>query len=55
MPGALRPCAPSGSAVETKKAEREKEDVGLTCSTTVHLQRFIPGKAHGSFGSWFPL
>lgn len=41
VPGAHRPCAPSGSAVETKR-QREKKDVELTCSMTVHLQRLIP-------------
>lgn len=54
-----RACAPSGCAVHArgrkKKAELEEEDVEVSCTMTVHLQRFIPRKPHGEFGGWLPF
>lgn len=40
---------------EKKKAELEEEDVEVSCTMTVHLQRFIPRKPHGEFGGWLPF
>lgn len=51
VPGAQRPCAPSGREQEREEVEEEEEDVPLTCgSMTVHLQTLYPTQ-----GAWFPL
>lgn len=54
VPGAHRPCAPSGSAVDTEKTEREKEeDVELTCSRQwLYIYSvFLQAKHMGLFGA----